>query len=280
MEDFLAYPGLLNTTKVVRLGTLAEVDTDKVILLKPDVILYSGTYASTADSVQEKTHVPVVCVAAWANPYQNATVQDFYYGLRLTGRILGMDSKAESVITYYQSQLDFVQSRIASIPTSERKTIYLANWATGSGTTYTASKYWPVEIAGGINVAANIPVLYGEVSKEQIMSWNPDFIFIHGFKHKAAATLVLNDTLLQGTNAVKNGNVYGLLGPYIGADPKSWLVDMYMTAITLYPSHFSDITVLGKAHEVFQYVYGDNGATVYDTVMKNRGMWLSDSITP
>ncbi len=280
MEDFLAYPQFLNTTKVARVGSQTEVDTDKIIVLQPDVIFISATYSTIADSIQEKTQIPVVCVAAWGNPNNNATLADFYRGLRLTGTILGMNTKAEEVIAYYQSQIDFVQARVASIPPSEQKTVYLANWATGPGTTYTTSKYWPVQAAGGINVAANLPVLFGEVSKEQILTWNPDIIFVHGFKHKAAATLVLNDTLLQDTTAVKNGDVYGLLGPYIGSDPKSWLVDMYITAITLYPNNFNDVNVIGKSHEIFQYVYGDNGPVVFDTMMKNRGIWVSNTITP
>lgn len=280
MEDFSAYPDLLNTTKVVRVGSLSEVDTDVIVVLQPEVIFISATYSTLADSVQEKTQIPVVCTAAWSGPINDATLADFYNSLRMTGKILGMETKTEQVISYYQNQLDFIQERVASIPTSDQKTIYLANWATGPGTTYTTSKYWPVESGAGINVAADIGILFGEVDKEQILTWNPDIIFVHGFKHRAVAQLVLDDTLLQDTTAVKNGAVYGLLGPYIGSDPKSWLIDTYMVAITLYPDQFTDVSVIDKSHEIFQYVYGDNGATVFDTMMTNRGMWLSDTITP
>jgi len=59
-----------------------------------------------------------------------------------------------------------------------------------------------------------------------------------------------------------------------------WLVDMYMTAKTLYPTQFNDIDVLAKGQEIFQYFYGSSGAEIFDQTIENRGMYLSDNLTP
>jgi iron complex transport system substrate-binding protein len=275
MDDILAYPELANVSQV---GASSEVDAEMIAQIQPDVVFLFASYSDLATSIEETAHVPVVCITAGA--YGSQGIEEFYSALRLAGTILGKEAKAEEVITYYESLINDVQSRIADIPLSERKTVFLANWANRQGTGWTTSDYWPVTIAGGINLAQNLTATYSEVDKEQILSWNPDVIFIHASKTKTAATDILNDALLQGTTAVQDGAVYGLFGPYIGADPKMWLVDMYMTAKTLYPDQFSDIDVIAKGHEIFQYFYGDSGAQVFDDVIVNRGVYLSDTLTP
>jgi len=275
MEDVLAYPQLLNVSQV---GASSTVDAEKIAEIQPDVVFLYAPYSNLVESIEQTAHVPVVCISAGS--YGSQATGDFYTALRLAGTILGKEAKAEEIIAYYEAQISNMQSRIASIPLSERKTLYLANWANRQGTGWTTSDYWPVTVAGGINLAGNLSSTYMEVDKEQILTWNPDVIFIHGYKGKTAIADILNDSLLQGTTAVKNNAVYGLFGPYIGSDPKMWLVDMYMTAKTLYPTQFNDIDVLAKGQEIFQYFYGSSGAEIFDQTIENRGMYLSDNLTP
>jgi iron complex transport system substrate-binding protein len=275
MEDVLAYPQLLNVSQV---GAASEVDAEKIAEIQPDVVFLYAPYSNLVSSIEEKAHVPVVCISAGS--YGSQATGDFYTALRLAGKVLGKEAKAEEVIAYYQTQINDMQNRVASIPLSERKTVYLANWANRQGTGWTTSDYWPITVAGGINVGQNLTSTYMEVDKEQILNWNPDVMFIHASKTKTAATDILNDPLLQGTTAVKNGAVYGLFGPYIGSDPKMWLVDMYITAKTLYPTQFSDINVMTKGHEIFQHFYGDAGAKIFDDIIVNRSVYLSDTLTP
>jgi iron complex transport system substrate-binding protein len=275
MEDVLAFPQLLNVSQV---GASSTVDAEKIAEIQPDVVFLYAPYSNLVESIEQTAHVPVVCISAGSQGSQ--ATDDFYTALRLAGTILGKEAKAEEIIAYYNAQISNMQSRIASIPLNERKTLYLANWANRQGTGWTTSDYWPVIVAGGINLAQNLSSSYMEVDKEQILNWNPDVIFIHASKTKTAVTDILNDPLLKGTTAVKDGAVYGLFGPYIGSDPKMWLVDMYITAKTLYPTQFSDIDVVAKAHEIFQYFYGSSGAQVFDEVIVNRAVYISDNLTP
>jgi ABC-type Fe3+-hydroxamate transport system, periplasmic component len=98
--------------------------------------------------------------------------------------------------------------------------VYLANWAYRQGVGWTSSQYWPLEAAGGVNVAKEVEnrfnATYFEVSREQIVQWDPDVIFIHGYKGRSAAEEILSDPALKSVRAVKEGKVYGVCGPYIG----------------------------------------------------------------
>ncbi len=275
MEDILAYPELANVSQV---GASSEVDAEMIAQIQPDVVFLYAPYSNLVDSIEETAHVPVVCISAGS--YGSQATGDFYTAIRLAGTILGKEAEAEAIVTYYEEQISNIQSRVASIPESERKTVFLANWANRQGTGWTTRDYWPVTIAGGINLAQDLTANYMEVDKEQILSWNPDVIFIHGYKGKSAVTDILNDALLQGTTAVQDGEVYGLFGPYIGSDPKMWLVDMYMVGKTLYPEQFSDVDVIAQGHAVFEHFYGDSGAQIFDEALANRGMYLSDALTP
>jgi iron complex transport system substrate-binding protein len=191
-----------------------------------------------------------------------------------------MDARAEEIIAYYQGEIDFVQSRVSTLSPSEQQTVYLANWANHLGTTWTTCKYWPIESAGGINVAEGMTPTYGEVTEEQILEWNPDVIFIHGMKGKSAAEDITSSALLQGTDAVKNGRVYGLFGPYIGSDPKLWLADMYITAKALYPDLFSDISITAKGEEIFVFCYGAGMGPLFERSITDRGAYISPELTP
>ena len=273
MEDVLAYPQLLDS-ELARVGAASEVDAEKIAEIQPDVVFLYAPYSNLVSSIEEKANVPVVCVSAGSTP------EEFYSALRLVGKILDKETKAEEVISYYQSQIDFVASRVADVPSSEQATVYLANWANRQGTGWTTGSYWPVDAAGGINLAENVSDSHVEVSEEQILEWNPDVIFIHGYKGESAVDEILGDPLLQGIQAVKDGEVYGLFGPYIGYDPKMWLVDMYMIGKTIYPDKFSDVDMLATGEEIFQFFYGDTGSEVFNTVIANRGIYLSPDLTP
>lgn len=271
LEDILAYPQLLN---VARVGKAAEVDIEKIAEVKPDVVFLYAPYVHLADQIEEKAKVPVVCIHAGRD------LKEFYKALRLAGLILGRSERAEEVINYFEREVSFVKSRVADIPVEERKHVYLANWAYRYGVGWTTTKYWPLEAAGGINVATEMPGNYIEVSKEKILEWDPDVIFIHGYKGKKAVEEILNDPLLQGVKAVKEGEVFGVLGPYIGYDPKTWIIDVYHIAKTLYPDRFQDVDVIKKGEEVFTFFYGKKGFEVFHKVIVNRGLYLSPELTP
>jgi len=139
--------------------------------------------------------------------------------------------------------------------------------------------YAPIDLIAR-NVAENIPAHYMEVTKEQIIEWNPDAIFIHGYKGKSAVDEILNDPALQQVKAVEEGKVYGLFGPFIGYDPKTMIVDLYWAAKVLYPERFEDVDVMKKGEEMFTFFYGEKGAEVFHEVIKNRGVYLSRELTP
>ena len=270
MPCIIAYPELLNAA---RTGMAREIDVEKIAEVKPDVVLLYTPYADLADTIEKNAGVPVVCVNIPSD-----SPEGFYKALRLVGKVLGEEERAEEVISYFKAELAKIESVTSPIPEDEKPKVYLANWAYRHGVGWTTKSYWPLELAGGINVAKDIPAHYMEVTKEEIVNWNPDVILVHGYKGKAAVDEIIEDPALQTVNAVKEGRVYGCLGPYIGNDPVSLLVDTYHIAKLLYPEKFADIDVLAKGEEVYQKLYGKPG--LFKAMLEARGLYLTDELTP
>jgi len=273
LEDALAHPELL---KAERIGSVREPDMEKIAELKPDVIFIESAYAQLADTIEKNTGVPVICINT---SIYSGKLDDFYKTIRLVAKILGKEERAEKVIEYLDSEVENVTKRVKDIPKEERPRVFLSNWAYRHGIGWTVIYYAPINLIAR-NVAENIPAHYMEVTKEQIIEWNPDVIFIHGYKGKSAVDEILNDPALQQVKAVKEGKVYGLFGPYIGYDPKTMIVDLYWAAKVLYPERFKDVDVMKKGEEVFTFFYGKKGAEVFHEVIENRGLYLSQELTP
>ncbi len=273
LEDALAHPELL---KAERIGSVREPDMEKIAELKPDVIFIESAYVQIADTIEKNTGVPVICINT---SIYSGKLEDFYKTIRLVAKILGKEERAEEIIEYLDSEVKNVTKRVEDIPKEERPRVFLSNWAYRHGIGWTVKNYAPIDLIAR-NVAENIPTHYMEVTKEQIIEWNPDVIFIHGYKGKSAVDEILNDPALQQVKAVKEGKVYGLFGPYIGYDPKTVVVDLYWAAKVLYPERFKDVDVMKKGEEVFTFFYGWKGAEVFHEVIKNRGLYLSQELTP
>ena len=91
-----------------------------------------------------------------------------------------------------------------------------------------------IENAGGVNVASEIDDSYwAEVSYEQILKWDPDYIILAADADYTVDD-VLKDTNLADCKAVKNGNVYILPSDTEALDspvPAGYLGSYYIASV-------------------------------------------------
>ena len=233
-----------------------EYNTEKIAQLDPDVVFLYAPYSDTADLIKTATGVPVVCVHI-ARDYEN------YEYLRLSGEVLGVEDNAEKLISYVEEEINPLKDIIAEIPDEKRPTVYLADYAYRPGFGWTTGSYYPLKVAGGINVVPE-EWDYVEVSKGDVVNWSPNVILIHG--GEPSIDSVLTDNALSTVDAVKNKRVYHMWGPAIGNDPARLLVDTYYIAKVLhyleYPDKFKNLYVEDKGNQIFERFYG--GENLYN----------------
>lgn len=146
-----------------------------VIANRPDIVVDYGTvaptYVSLADRVQAQTAIPVALVDG---RFANSPAS-----IRLLGKILGVESRAEEIARYAEETFALVDSVLAKVSEEKRPRVYLARTANGLETGIEGSINTEIlERSGGRNVAQREGGRAGlaQVSLEQVLTWNPDVI--------------------------------------------------------------------------------------------------------
>ena len=262
--------GMLFELPVV--GSCVSIDNVELTLsLKPDVIFAYGassTYTGAANTLQEQTGVPVVCVKSGGHKFE-----ELYEAAELMGTILKTGDEAQELISLVKEKIDKVSDVTSEIPDDEKPTVYFATRGAApasyhTGVTRTINFYEPLNIAGGINVAKDCGTSPGaavDVSKEQIIAWNPDVIIVaHTFAKRLDEVndveMILSDPDLQALDAVKNHRVYFSMYPYCCGRPQDRnLVNMMYLAKLFHPEEFEYLDVEEEGNEIYEGFLGVDG---------------------
>jgi len=255
-----AYPELLELPNT---GHPKEPNAEQIVFLKPDVI-FGCRRLECCSPIQEKTGIPVVGI--YTNPNIASGCFESY---RLAGKIIGKEERAEELIEFNEEKFAELAEVTSQIPDSEKPRVHLAFWGS---ITESPGSYYPVDLAGGINVISSESSV--TVSKEQVIAWNPDFILIHAGPSgpdRLSIEGVLSDPDLQTVNAVKNKSVYYTKGHFIGWDPATGLTETFYMAKLFYPDKFEDLDVEKEGNRILANFYGVDG--LYTWIQENCDLY-------
>ncbi len=191
----LSAPELIELPNV---GSAKQFDLEGCAALEPDLAILPLKLSDAADTLTE-LGIPVILV----NPEDQALSDEMR---DIVSTALNCREEAEELADFVAQQEAFLSEATAD---TEKATVYLAGNSSFLSTA--GSKMYQnslITMAGGENVAAEISDTYwAEVSYEQLLAWNPDYIIIAA---EADYTVddVLNDPNIAELQAVKDGNVY------------------------------------------------------------------------
>ncbi len=247
---------------------------EMMIETAPDVI-FSSWSEDIINDIEEKTGVPVVAI-----PYGTLFGEDYNEALRIIGETTDTEDRAEEIITYIDGVLVDLDDRTKDIPDSEKPSVISA------AATYNGAK-------GIDGIRPNDPLLtalnannpaydesYGnqlgvQVDKEQIIEWNPDYIFcdytgVEILKDDYAE----NPAYYEELTAFNNGNMY------IHPSSTSYMTNVelplatgYYIGKTLYPEAFEDIDIDEKTDEIVEFMLGEEN---YSDTLKEFGGYYGD----
>jgi len=226
----------------------ANFNVELAVSLEPDVIFVS-TYSSCADEIQEKSQVPTIAVVGFSDDLR---VDDM---LRIVGAITGNDERARDLITYTDEKINDIIELTSKIPDEDKPVVYCCG--SQGKLSMCCGSISEIEWAGGLNAIESTGGF--EVSKEQIIKWNPDVILIHGGNLNKVEEIV-SDPVLQNVNAVKNEKVYSTRMGHCGCGVLGTrLAQMYYHAKLFLPDVFEDLDVEEEGNEIMKYLYGVDG---------------------
>jgi iron complex transport system substrate-binding protein len=189
----LAKPELLGLPNV---GTARDFNLEACLALAPDLVLLPHRLREAADIMAEMG-IPVVLV----NPESYEEIIDM---MTLVGEATGVPERAARMIACFENSRAELDTHTALI--SNHPTVYIGGvssyLSTAPGGMYQSAL---VEMAGGINVAADIDGRgWVEISYEQLFVMNPEIIVIAS----EAGYGIEDILLLTELTAVKNNRVY------------------------------------------------------------------------
>lgn len=162
-----------------------------------------------------------------------------------------------------QKMLNFSAEHFSAIDAflngTDEPNVYLAGSSSLLSTA--ASGMYQCELishAGGRNVAGEISGdTWTEISHEQLLEWNPDFILLASDAEYTVAS-VLNDSSLSGCNAIQKRQVYqfpGSLEVWDYLAPNSVLATLWLASI-LHPDEYYSGSYVSTATKYYETFYG------------------------
>ena len=230
------------------IGTAKEFDLEGCAALAPDLVIVP---AKLKDSIPQMEEMGLTVLAV--KPENQAGLFD---AIELLAQATNTTARGEELEMAIDSNLAALAEAVAG---TDAPSVYLAGNSSVLETAGPAMyQNTMIENANGTNVAASVEDTYwAEVSYEQILDWNPDYIILASDAEYDVDS-VLNDAALADCTAVKESHVYQLPHAVEAVDspvPASFLGSVYLASV-LHPEQVTEEYYHAAADEFYGNFYG------------------------
>lgn len=199
--EYCDYPDAVLDVPSVQSGY--ETNVEQIIALHPDVLLMSAM-DQTADQVAQLENAGIRVVVSDADD-----IAGTYQAISMIGALMGREAEADAVIASMQETFDQVKRE------NSGKTIYFevsplqyGLWTAGAGTFMNEI----AEMIGLTNCFSDVNG-WAEISEEQVLSRNPDYIVTISMYYGEGPTSteeIMARAGWENVTAVKNGAILNL----------------------------------------------------------------------
>lgn len=232
-------------------GTAKEFDLEGCAALEPDLIILPTRLKDVIPSLEELGFTVLA-----VNPEDKELLEE---AVTLLGTATNTADRAEELLAFHDRQLEPLTDALGRVSPTDAPTVYLA------GNSSLLSVAGPamyqnslIEQAAGSNAAADITEDYwADVSYEQLLAWNPDYIILAADAEYTVDS-VLQDENLAGCKAADNGHVYQFPNAIEAWDspvPSSILGSMWLAGI-LHPETCPEDSWKQAAVSYYETFYG------------------------
>ncbi len=277
-------------------------DLEAILSVNPDLIFMTQADVTLAEQVQKQLNIPIVILSYGAFATFDERIYD---SLRLAGKILNREERAEAVINFVESARKELNDRTSlkvdgnasrsinssdsnsgngekakNIDKIDKSTVYVGGIGMrGShGIESSEKSYIPLQWANARNIAKELDDSEANrvegshifIDKEKLLSLNPDFIFIDGGGFKLIKEdIAKKPQFYKALKAFQNRQVYTLLPfNFYTTNVETALANAFAVAKILYPDQFKDIDPEKKCDEIYAFMVGK---PVYEDMKKDFG---------
>lgn len=233
VTQYCNYPVEAQSREQIGGFSAQTISVEKIVALEPDLVVAAGPIHQPVIEALEALAIPVLAV----NPN---TLEQVYTSIELVGHLTGHDEQAAQVVEEMKSRVALVSERLATLPEEQRLRVYWEVFdeprMTAGPTTFNGQL---IELAGGVNVFADVTEEYPQINDEEVIRRNPAVIMgADTMGEKLTTELVAQRPGWDQIDAVRNGRIYLFNGDMVArAGPRLALVLEEM-AKAMYPELF------------------------------------------
>ena len=235
-------------------------EAEKILSCQPDIIISEYEDVEKADALQQQVGVPVITLRTGVD---GVFAEAFPDSLRLLGQLFGREDRAETLISFIESETAEITRRAAGAADDDRPGAYicgLGNWGT-TNHLMTSQSYAAFRVANIRNVVTDLgtdAVQAIEAEKFAVLGGSMDVMLIDAAAVKNIAPLMQEDpTLLDTCKAWQTGEVY--LEMAYNAYYTNYeiaLANTWFAAKCVYPDLFTDVDMTAKTNEITKAFLG------------------------
>jgi len=250
-------------------GPSPQADSEAVLQVRSDVVFISYAEGRIVKNLQDRTKIPVVVLNP--GPLGELDTNNVFQSLELAGKVLGKSKRAQKVIDFIKSTENEFEQRVENVSKQNKPGVYVGGlgYKGSHGITSTQTDYPGFKLLDVHNVAFNLKQQgHISVSKEKLLQWNPDVIFVDGGGIELVMTdYQKNPEFYKSLKAVENNQIYVLL-PYnfYTTNIGTALANYFYIGKVLYRSAFEDVNPAEKADVIYSFLVG---ASVFEQMQKD-----------
>ena len=236
-------------------------EAEKILACDPDIVISEYEDVEKEDALQEQLGVPVVTLKMGPGGVFD---ENFLGTLRMLGVIFGEEEKAESLVSFIESERAEIEKRTADVPEDRKPAVYicgLGNWGTTNHLMTGTEKYIGFKVANIKNAVTGVdgPAIQAiEEEKFVAIGEDMDIIIMDAAAVKNIKPLYAeNPAMFDTCKAWRDGEVYlemAYNAYYTNCEIA--LINTWFLAKTVYPELFEDIDMTAKTNEVTQAFFG------------------------
>ena len=209
VTEYCNYPEAAKTKPKV--GGFSTVDIEKVVSLRPDLVLATQIHSKTIIPALEKLGLTVVALT----PSSLTGVLD---SITLVGKITGQSKEASELIKDLSTRIKAIADKTQKLSPAQRPRVFYVTWhdplwTAGTGTLSNDV----ISQAGGQNIASDIS---GDktIDLETVINRDPEVIIVSvgmGTGEDSPWQYIKSESRLKNTQALLTGRVYKIDGDLI-----------------------------------------------------------------
>jgi len=209
VTEYCNYPEAAKTKP--KIGGFSTVDVEKVVSLRPDLILATQIHSKTIIPSLEKLGLTVVALT----PSSLTGVLD---SITLVGKITGQDKEASELVKDLNARIKAVSDKTGNLSPNQKPRVFYVTWhdplmTAGKG----ALSNDVISQAGGQNIASDIT---GDktIDLETVINRDPEIIIASvgmGTGEDQSWQYIKSESRLKNTQALMTGRVYKIDGDLI-----------------------------------------------------------------